>query len=146
MRIAVALALFAVAFRAASAAPAPCPDGVTAAALKAIPNSTVKTCKAERADGVDQFEVKLVRKDKSVVDVDVSADGKVLVIEQSIAIDKVPAAVTKAFAARYPKAKATAAELQQVTSKDTRYELAFAVDGKRKEATFQADGTFVDEE
>jgi hypothetical protein len=109
-------------------------------------NSTLKACKAERADGVDQFEVKLVRKDKSVVDVDVSTDGKVLVIEEGIAIDKVPASVTKAFAARYPKATATAAEQQQVTGKGMRYELAFAVDGKRKEATFQADGTFVDEE
>lgn len=63
-----------------------------------------------------------------------------------IALDKLPAAVTKAFAAHSPKAKASAAEQQVVTDKGTRYELAFSDGGKRKEATFQADGSFVEEE
>jgi len=123
-----------------------CPASITAAATKAVANTTVMSCKPEHEDGVDQFEVKLVRKDKSVVEVDVSTDGKVLAIEEAIALDKLPAAVTKAFAAKYPKAKPSAAEKQVVTDKGTRYELAFTDGGKRKEATFQADGGFVEEE
>ena len=131
----------------ARAAPTPaCPASITAAATKAIAGTSVTSCKPEREDGVDTFEVKLTRRDHSIIEVDVSPDGKVLAIEEAVALDKLPAAVTKAFAARYPKARPTAAEKQVVTDKGTRYELAFTDGGKRKEATFQANGGFVEEE
>ncbi len=57
-----------------------------------------------------------------------------------------PAAVTKAFTARYAKAKLTGAERQTPTGGAPSYELAFAVGSARKEATFRQDGTFVEEE
>ena len=41
--------------------------------------------------------------------------------------------------------QATAAS-KQTAGKDVRYEIAFRVDSGRKEATFSADGTFVEEE
>jgi hypothetical protein len=131
----------------AFAAPKPaCPASITAAAARAVAGTSVTSCKPEHEDGVDKFEVKLTRKDRSVVEVDVSTDGKVLAVEEAIALDKLPEAVTKAFAARYPKATPRAAEKQVVTDQGTRYELAFTDGGKRKEATFQADGGFVEEE
>ena len=130
----------------AAAAPAPCPAAVTSAVDKKFPKSTVQVCKAEREDGHDQYEVKLTKADGSKVEVDVSPAGAILQTEEVVALDQVPAAVTKAFAAKYPKAKPTRAEKQTPATGKPSYELAFAVDGKRKEATFAEDGTFVEEE
>ncbi|HET9987094.1 MAG TPA: hypothetical protein VFQ65_01210 [Kofleriaceae bacterium] len=130
----------------AAAAPPPCPAAVTTAIDKRFPKSTLQACKAEREDGHDQFEVKLTKADGSKVEVDVSPAGAILQTEEVIALDQVPAAVTKAFAAKYPKAKPTRAEKQTPATGKPSYELAFAVDGKRKEATFAEDGTFVEEE
>jgi hypothetical protein len=126
--------------------PAPCPISITAAATKAVANTTVTSCTPEREDGIDKFEVKLARADNSTVDVDVSTDGKILAIEEPIPLDQLPAPVTNAFATRYPRTKPTAASRELVTDKGTFYELTFTAAGKTREATFQPDGTFVDEE
>jgi Putative beta-lactamase-inhibitor-like, PepSY-like len=119
-----------------------CPAAVKTAIDKAFPKSTSMICKAEKA----QFEVKLTKADGNKVEVDVSADGKILQIEEKIALDKVPAAVMKAFAAKYPKAKVDAAEKQTPATGPASYELAFATDKGRKEATFSEDGKFIEEE
>lgn len=140
----VVISLFAP--RLASADKPACPASITAAATKAVANASVTSCRPEHDDGVDKFEVKLARKDKSLVEVDVSTDGKILAIEEPIALDKLPAAVTKAFAARYPKAKPSEAEKAVVTDKGTFYELTFTDSGRTKEATFKPDGSFVEEE
>jgi hypothetical protein len=79
------------------------------------------------------------------LEVDVAADGTILQVEEPIAVDALPDAVKKAFAAKYPGAKATGAN-KQTAGKDIRYEIAFVVDKARKEATFSASGAFVDEE
>jgi hypothetical protein len=129
--------------------PAPataCPQAVTSAIAKAFPKSTISKCKAEHEDGRDQFEVKVAKADGAKAEVDVSPDGKILQIEEKILVDKVPAAVTKAFATKYPKAKIDSAEKQTPTEGKPSYELAFATDRGRKEATFTEDGTFVEEE
>ena len=145
--LSLSLSLSLLAGGTALAAPRPaCPASVTAAATKSVAGTTVTACKPEHEDGIDKFEVKLTRKDRSIVEVDVSTDGKILAIEEAIALDKLPAAVTKAFAARYPKARPSKAEQQVVTDKGTFYELAFTDGGKHKEATFKPDGGFVEEE
>lgn len=127
------------------AAPA-CPSVVTNAIHKAFPNAAVSTCKAEREHGQDQFEVKLTKADGSKAEVDVSTDGKILQTEEKIAVDQVPAAVSKAFSAKYTKAKIDGAEKQTPAKGAATYELTFATDKGRKEATFREDGTFVEEE
>ena len=136
----IALALVLVSYS-VSAALADCPQPVTAAIAKAFPKSKIDSCKPEHEHGRDQLEVKLVRADGVKLEVDVAPDGTILQIEEKIAIDKVPAAVTKAFAAKYPKAKIDAAE-KQTRGKDVFYELAFG----KKEATFAEDGRFIAEE
>ncbi|CAN5907390.1 hypothetical protein BH11MYX2_BH11MYX2_26990 [soil metagenome] len=65
--------------------------------------------------------------------------------ETKIALKDVPEAVTKAFAGKYPKAKATKAEKIEKGTEVT-YELAWMDGKKKREATFKADGTFVEEE
>jgi len=129
-----------------TAAAASCPPAITTAATKAVPETTVTSCHPEREDGVDKFEVKLARKDKSIVEVDVAQDASILSIEEKIALDKLPAAVTKAFAAKYPKAKPTKAERATITGKGVFFEIGFDASGKSREATFKDDGTFVEEE
>ena len=127
-------------------AAAGCPTAVTSAVLRAFPKSSISTCKAEHEHGAEQFSVNVVKADGAKAEVDVAADGKVLQVEEKIAIGQVPAPVRKAFAAKYPKAKVAAAEKQTPAQGSPRYELAFTVDGGRKEATFRDDGTFVEEE
>ncbi len=131
------------------AKPAPaadCPAVVNGTIEKTFPKSTITKCKAEHEHGRDQFEVKIVKADGAKAEVDVAADGKLLKIEEKIAVDKIPATVIKAFAARYPKAKVDVAEKQTPADGVASYELGFATDSGRKEATFTADGRFVDEE
>jgi hypothetical protein len=128
------------------AAHADCPTPVKQAIDKAFPKASISKCAPENEHGRDQFEVVLVRAGGGRVEVDVAPDGRILLIEEPIALDQVPAAVMKAFAARYPKAKATSAEKQSPTGAAPNYELAFAIDGKRREATFTTAGAFVEEE
>lgn len=129
----------------AAAAHADCPKPVTDAVAKAFPKSTVSACKAEKEHGHDQFEAKIVKADGSKAEIDVAPDGKILQVEEVVPLDKVPAAVTKAFAAKYPKGKATRAEKQTADGKVS-YELAFTLGDAHKEVTFDETGKFIEEE
>jgi Putative beta-lactamase-inhibitor-like, PepSY-like len=138
LRISLACILFAA--TPAVAAPS-CPTAVTDAIAKAFPKSKVESCKAEKEHGHDQFEVRVTKADAKKAEVDVAPDGKILQIEEKVAPAELPDAVKKAFAAKYPKAKAERAE-KQTAGADISYEIAFG----SKEVTFKADGTFVEEE
>ena len=129
-----------------SEARADCPSKIKTAIEKAFESSKISTCKLEREHGHDQYEVKLAKANGSLVEVDVSTDGKILQTEEKIAVSDVPAVVMKAFAARYPKAKVDRAEKQTPSEGQPTFELAFATDKGRKEATFANDGAFVEEE
>lgn len=130
----------------AEAPRADCPAVVKDAVSKAYPGSTFKKCKAENEDGHDQFEVVVEKKGGGKLEIDVLPDGKIVQTEEVIAVDAVPAVVMKAFAARYPKARPTRAEKQTNAAGKSSYELAFMVDSKKKEATFDETGAFVEEE
>src|SRR5262245_64608221 len=124
-----------------------CPDPVKAAVDKAYPGAKIASCKQEHEDGREQIEVKLTRKDGGKMELDVALDGKILQTEEQVGLDTVPAAVMKAFAAKYPKAKATRAEKETHENGGVFFELGFQGEkGKPKEATFAADGKFVEEE
>jgi hypothetical protein len=112
-----------------------CPKPVTDAIAKAYPKATVKRCAPEGAN----FEAKLANPE---LELDLAPDGKILATEEKIAVSALPDAVKKAFAARYPKAKAERAEKETTSDKKVSYEIAFG----GKEATFAADGTFIEEE
>jgi hypothetical protein len=124
----------------AVAAPS-CPTAVTDAIAKAFPKAKIDSCKAEKEHGHDQFEVRVTKADAKRAEIDVAPDGKILQVEEKIAPAELPDAVKKAFAAKYPKAKAERAE-KQTAGADVSFEIAFGT----KEATFKADGTFVEEE
>jgi hypothetical protein len=124
------------------AAAAPCPAAVTAAVAKRFPSSTIGTCKPDK----DAFEVKVTKADGGKAELDVSAGGDILMVEEVVAVAQVPAVVMKAFAAKYPKAKADRAEKQTPAKGLASYELAFSDGGKRKEATIDEQGKFIEEE
>jgi hypothetical protein len=123
-----------------------CPAAVKTAIEKAFAKSSITRCKAEKEHGHDQFEVKLTKSDGKMAEVDVSPEGKILQVEEKIEVSKLPAAVTKAFAAKYPKAKVDSAEKQTPAEGKVTYELAFAGDKGRKEVTFDEDGKLIEEE
>lgn len=118
-----------------------CPKAVTDGVMKAFPKSKITKCHPEHEDGKDIFEAKITRADGMKAEVDVGPDGSILQIEEKIAVDKLPDAVKKAFAARYPKAKAERAE-KQTAGKTVTYEVAFG----ETEATFAENGKFIEEE
>jgi uncharacterized protein YuzE len=123
-----------------------CPPAVIMSASRAFPGAKITACKAAKEAGSDQFEVKLTRKVGGAIEVDFASNGNVLQIEETIAINKLPDAVAKAFKAKYPKAKANRAGKQTITDKGVFFEIAFKLDGKAREATFAAAGAFVEEE
>jgi hypothetical protein len=123
-----------------------CPSAVRAAVTKAFPGGKIRSCTAEKEDGRKQFVVTVDRKGASRVELDVLPNGKIIQTEQKISLGGVPAAVMKAFAVKYPGATAKRAERQTFPNGSVRFEIAFAVDKKTREATFTADGIFVEEE
>ena len=127
-------------------AAADCPQAVTAAVQKAHPGATVQSCKKEQENGKAQFEVKVAAQTGKGMEIEVSPDGTIILTEQPIEISEVPSAVVDAFAAKYGSAKLTKAEMQTAADGKVAYELAFTAGGKKKEATFGSDGTFVEEE
>ena len=80
------------------------------------------------------------------LELDLSPAGALLKSEEKIALEALPAAVGKALIAKYPGAKATRAEKIALAGGKVSYEVAFDAGKDRKEATFAADGTFVEEE
>ncbi|MGZ3866141.1 MAG: hypothetical protein ACXVC6_03055 [Bacteroidia bacterium] len=65
--------------------------------------------------------------------------------EFQIVSDDVPQAVTSAFKAKYPSVPSPEWEVEKEGGRLV-YEAEFKLDGKKKEAEFKPDGTFVKEE
>jgi len=114
------------------------PTPVTKAFAARYPKVTA--IKAEKEVGKDKVVAYELKGDK--LEATFTADGTFLEEETVVALTTLPAAVTKAFAAKYPKAKAERAEKQVKADKTTTYEIAFG----KTEVTFKDDGTFVEEE
>lgn len=124
-----------------------CPVAVTKAALGAHPKAKVTACRAESEHGRAQYSVTLAVDASRSLELDVSPEGKVLLTEERLAVEALPKSVREAFAAKYPGAKASRAEKEVTAEGAVSYELAFSdARGKKHEATFHEDGSFVDEE
>jgi len=92
-----------------NAAPVKLPAAVEAAFKKSYPNATIKHVSHETEDGVEQYEIESTNAGRGL-DVNYKPDGTLIVVEEEIAAADVPAAVTSAIAARYPKAVITSRE------------------------------------
>ncbi len=69
-----------------------------------FPKAEIEGASKEVEDGTTTYEVELEINDRSV-DVTLKADGTILEIEREVPVTKLPKAVKKALAARYPEAK-----------------------------------------
>ena len=124
-----------------------CPSAVKDAAQKAYPNSRMTACKQEKEKGKVQYEVKLMTKEEKKLELDISPEGSILLTEESVATGAVPKGVIAAFNAKYPRMEAASADKQTKPDGTVAYEIAFRdAKGKKHEATFKEDGTFVEEE
>lgn len=119
-----------------------CPAAVIDAAKKAYPDASITRCAPDEGN----YEVKLTKKDKSKIELVITAKGDIEATEEVIAPSTLPEAVTKAFAAKYGKAQILKAEKETRADKSVTYEVAWKAGKSLKEATFKADGTFVEEE
>ncbi|HZW30293.1 MAG TPA: PepSY-like domain-containing protein [Isosphaeraceae bacterium] len=83
-------------------------DKLPAAVKKAIkakfPKAEIEEATREVEDGTTTYEVKLEVNDRSI-DIALKANGTILEVEKEIPFSKLPKAVKKALAARYPQAK-----------------------------------------
>lgn len=123
-----------------------CPEPVSAAALKAYPDSKVSACKREVDSGKVQFEVKLDSKADGKVELDIDTTGSILLTEQIVPTDSVSQEALSAFKAKYPDAKISRSEKQTKADGSITYELAFKEKNKKHEATFRQNGEFVEQE
>jgi hypothetical protein len=114
------------------------PSAVKKAVKKKFPEARIHGASKEVEDGETIYEVELKVEGRSV-DMALSAEGRILEIEKEVPADKLPGAVKKRLAARYPGAKIEKAE--EVTKGEdgpVRYEVLI-----KSEVVFTAKGKVV---
>ncbi|MHC5541014.1 PepSY domain-containing protein [Singulisphaera rosea] len=112
------------------------PKAVTDAVHAKFPKAKLTEASKEKEDGKTVYEVGL--EDNGVkIDVAVSAKGKILEIEKTIAKDSLPPAVLAAIQAKYPKAQVKSAEEiaefeegEEGEGPETFYEVDLSIAGK----------------
>jgi hypothetical protein len=114
------------------------PAAVKKAVHKKFPEAKFRGAAKEVEDGKATYEVLLTVEGRSV-DVSLDAEGEILEIEKEIAAEKLPRAVRRRLAARYPGAKIEKAE-ELIEGEDgpVRYEVAI-----KAEVVFTAKGKVV---
>jgi hypothetical protein len=90
------------------------PPAVQSAFKQAYPDAVIKNVNHETEDGVEQYEVESTNHGRGL-DVNYKPDGTLLVVEEEVTQDELPAAVATAISTRY--AKATIALRERMTEK-----------------------------
>jgi hypothetical protein len=115
------------------------PPPVLAAFAKAYPKATVKGYAKEMEKGKTAYEVESME-GKTHRDVLFATDGQLLIVEESMDMKDVPAAVQQALEKKYPKAKVDLAE-KVTEGNNVGYEFKLiTAAGKKAEAKFDAKG------
>ena len=108
------------------------PKAVTAAVKAKYPKGEMTKAMKEEEHGKTTYEV-IVEIEGKKLDVAVSTAGKILEVEQSIAVESLPKEVTAAIKAKYPRAKVKKAEQVSKFEEDEEeklYEVVLASEGK----------------
>lgn len=123
------------------------PKAVKASVDKHFAGAKLKEAAVEKEDGKTVYEVSFTYKDANY-DVTFEEDGKIVDVEKEIAVKDLPAAITEALEAKYPKAKIDKAEeLAKADLKPVAYELLVTTADKKKvEIKFDTAGKIVKEE
>jgi hypothetical protein len=122
------------------------PKEVTKAVKKKFPKAELVAATKEDMDGKPVYEVNIKAED-TTIDVTVTPDGKIVLIEKTIAAKDLPKKIAEALEAKYPKAKYQTIEEIIKDDKIEKYEiLLVTADKKTLEVTFDPKGKFLDEE
>jgi len=123
----------------------PCKDipaAVMAAFAKAYPNATIKSCAKEVEDGETSYEVASVENDVNR-DVLYDPEGKLIVVEETIAITGVPKTVQSAVDKKFPKGEILLVE-KLMRGSSVNYEFQIRDMGEVKEIVFDPAGNEVE--
>jgi uncharacterized membrane protein YkoI len=127
------------------------PDKLPAKVLEAIkgrfPGAEITSAEKETEDGAVVYDIELKHKGRKY-EMDIKEDGTVIEIEKQVDAKDVPAAVTKALEAKYPKATIEEVmEVNKVKGKEEtpiHYEVTLVTaDKKKMEVTVSLDGKSV---
>jgi hypothetical protein len=122
------------------------PEPVKATIKTKFPDAEIVSAEKGDEDGKVVFEVSIKNKNQNM-DVSLTPEGKILVIEKAITESALPKAVSKALAERYPKAKTTLVEEVWKDEKLSGYEVTVqTADQKSHAVEFDTNGKFVGEE
>jgi uncharacterized membrane protein YkoI len=121
------------------------PEAVLKAVKEKFKDAELVSAQTEKEDGKLIYEINLKDKGQSV-DVSLTADGKIVSIERTIAAKDLPRPVTETLNRKYPGAEFKTVE--EVTENDkTNYEvLLVTADKKKIEVVLDRDGKIVKEE
>lgn len=114
------------------------PAAVKKAVKKTFPEARIHGAAREVEDGKTTYEVALKVEGRSI-DVAMSAEGKILEVEKEIPVDKLPKAVARKLAAKYPGARIE--KVEEITRSEdgpVHYEVAI-----KAEVVFTAKGKVV---
>lgn len=122
------------------------PKAVIDAVKKEFPKAEVAGAATEKEDGKTVYEITL-KLNKKNIDVTVTPEGKITLVEKEIDAKDLPKAVATALEAKYPKATIDLVEELSKDGKVTAYEMKITTADKKKfEVEFAPDGKFVKEE
>ncbi len=122
------------------------PKAVVEAVKKKFPKAELVGAAKEKEDGKDVFEV-AIKAEGTTMDITLTPEGKILIIEKVIAAKDLPKAVAEAAEAKYPKA--THKKIEEISTDDKieKYEILLVTEDKKKlEVTFDPKGEFLEEE
>ncbi len=122
------------------------PEAVLNAAKAKFPKAELLSAEKEVDGGKTIYEI-TVKDNGQRADIEISADCKILAVEKTIAIKKVPSAVLDTLKAKHPHATIKKSEQIYKNDKLVAYELVIAVSSDTSaELTFQPDGKLLEEE
>jgi hypothetical protein len=121
------------------------PKAVVEAVKAKFPKAELIGAEKETEKGKTSYEVN-IKDGKQAIDVTVTPEGKIVLVEKEIAVDDLPKAVAEAIKARYPKGTIKSAEEVSEDDKITEYEVVIVVGKKTLEVTFDPTGKFIEEE
>jgi uncharacterized membrane protein YkoI len=120
------------------------PQKVMDAVKTRFPGAEITSVEKETTDGKVVYDIELKHKGRKY-EMDIQEDGTILEIEKEVAVKDLPAAVTKALEAKYPKS--TIKEVMEVNlvkgkeEKPDHYEVVLVTaDKKELEVTVSLDG------
>jgi Putative beta-lactamase-inhibitor-like, PepSY-like len=123
----------------------PCKDipaAVMTAFAEAYPKATIKSCAKEEEDGKTSYEVASVENDVGR-DVLYDPQGKVIVVEETLALSGVPESVRRAVDTKFPKGEILLVE-KLMRGSSVNYEFQIKDKGETKEIVFDAAGNEIE--